>query len=84
MAVASMTSVYVSGIEERIYFGDYSGFVYRMDTGADDYPLNVQTAINSYYYTNWKHYDDILFSSYLSKYYIHSEHSSHHQQNDRL
>ena len=60
MAVASMTSVYVSGIEERVYFGDYVGFVYRMDTGSSDYPLNVQTAINAYYYTNWKHYDDIV------------------------
>lgn len=59
MAANSMTTVYVSGVDERIYFGDYSGFVYRMDTGADDYPLNVQTAINAYYYTNWKHYDDI-------------------------
>jgi len=60
IAAASMCSVYVSGAEERIYFGDYSGFVYRMDTGVDDYPLNVQTAINSYYYTNWKNYDDIV------------------------
>lgn len=60
MAVNAMTTVYVAGVDERIYFGDYSGFVYRMDNGADDYPLNVQTAINSYYYTNWKHYDDIV------------------------
>lgn len=60
ISAAAMTTVYVSGIEERVYFSDYSGFVYRMDTGSDDYPLNVQTAINSYYYTNWKHYDDIV------------------------
>lgn len=60
IAGSSMTSIYVSGIEERIYFGDYAGFVYRMDIGADDYPLNVRTAISSYYYTNWKHYDDIV------------------------
>jgi hypothetical protein len=59
IAANAMTSVYVTGIDERIYFGDYSGFVYRMDTGSDDYPLNVQTAITSYYYTNWKHYDDL-------------------------
>lgn len=59
-AASSMTTIYVGGIEERIYFGDYAGFVYRMDTGSDDYPLNVQTAINAYYYTNWKHYDDIV------------------------
>lgn len=60
IAGAAMATVYVSGVEERIYFSDYSGFVYRMDTGSDDYPLNVQTAINAYYYTNWKHYDDIV------------------------
>lgn len=59
IAASTMATVYNSAIDERIYFGDYSGFVYRMDTGSDDYPLNVQTAINSYYYTNWKHYDDI-------------------------
>lgn len=59
MAPSTMATVYNSAIDERIYFGDYSGFVYRMDTGSDDYPLNVQTAINAYYYTNWKSYDDI-------------------------
>lgn len=60
IAGASMSAVYVSGIDERIYFGDYDGFVYRMDTGVDDYPANVQTAINAYYYTNWKTYGDIV------------------------
>lgn len=60
IAASSMSTVYVSAITERIYFGDYAGFVYRMDTGSDDYPLNVQTAINAYYYTNWKSYDDIV------------------------
>lgn len=60
IAANSMTTVYVGAIDERIYFGDYSGFVYRMDIGTDDYPLNVQTAINAYYYTNWKNYDDIV------------------------
>ena len=60
IAANSMATIYVGAIDERIYFGDYSGFVYRMDTGVDDYPLNVQTAINAYYYTNWKSYDDIV------------------------
>lgn len=60
MATSSMVTVYVNSIEERIYFGDYSGFVYRMDSGVDDYPLNVKTAITSYYYTNWKSFDDII------------------------
>ncbi len=60
IAAASMATIWNSATDERIYFGDYAGFVYRMDTGTDDYPLNVQTAINGYYYTNWKHYDDIV------------------------
>ena len=60
MAVSAMTTVYNSVMDERLYFGDYTGFVYRLDTGTDDYPLNTQTAISSYYYTNWKNYDDIV------------------------
>lgn len=51
--------VYSSG-EERIYFGDYSGFVYRFDTGSSDYPAGTQTAINSYYYTKWFDYGDMV------------------------
>ncbi len=59
ISAAAMTTVFTSAIDERIYFADYSGYIYRMDNGVDDYPLGVQTAINAYYYTNWKHYDDI-------------------------
>lgn len=70
IAAASMTSVYISGIDERIYFADYAGFAYRMDTGTDDYPLNVQTAIDAYYYTNWKHYDDICDQKGVANAYI--------------
>lgn len=57
---ASMCTTFTSGYQENIYFGDYSGFYYKMDTGTDDYPLNVQTAINGYYYTNWKPFSDII------------------------
>jgi hypothetical protein len=60
IAASTMCTIYNSAIDERVYFGDYDGFVYRMDTGVDDYPLNVQTAISAYYYTNWKSYDDIV------------------------
>ena len=48
----------ISGLDERPYFGDYNGYIYRMDTGTDDYPLGVKTAIDAYYYTNWKYFDD--------------------------
>jgi hypothetical protein len=60
MAIAAMASVYPDGKEERPYFADYSGFTYRMDAGTNDYPLNAQTAISAYYYTNWKTYDDLI------------------------
>lgn len=57
---ASMSATFASGFQEKIYFGDYAGFYYQMDNGADDFPLNVRTAINSYYYTNWKPFSNIL------------------------
>lgn len=60
VAPAAMTTVYVSGENERPYWADFSGFVYRGDIGTDDYPLNVVTAIDAYYYTNWKSFDDIV------------------------
>ncbi len=60
MACSSMCTVYVSGYDERPYFGDYGGFVYRADTGADDYIANVQTAINSIYSTNWRAWGDLV------------------------
>lgn len=60
MSPASMCTTFTSGFQENIYFGDYSGFYYKMDTGTDDYPLNVRTAINAYYYTNWKPFSNII------------------------
>lgn len=57
---SSMTILYASGVDERPYFGDYGGFVYRMDIGDDDYPANVKTAISSYYWTNWKPTGDLV------------------------
>ena len=57
---ASMCATFTSGYNENLYFGDYAGFYYKMDTGTDDYPLGVQTAINAYYYTNWKTFGNIV------------------------
>lgn len=50
---------YVNG-EERIYFGDYGGYVYRADTGTNDYPSNSATAISAHYYTKWFNFDDLV------------------------
>ena len=60
MSCSAMCSVYVDGLEERPYFADYSGYIYRADTGADDYPSKVQTAIDFYYKTNWISFDDLV------------------------
>ncbi len=57
---SSMCTTFTSGYNEKLYFGDYAGFYYQMDNGPDDYPLNVQTAINGYYYTNWKVFQNIM------------------------
>lgn len=46
--------------EERIYFGDYSGYVYRADTGTNDAPLGVSTAIDAYVRTKWFHFGDLV------------------------
>ena len=46
--------------EERIYFGDFSGFVYRADTGTNDSPLNVTTAIDAFVRTKWFHFGDLV------------------------
>ena len=48
--------------QERLYFGDYAGFVYRADTSANDIPSGVSTAIDSYFYTKWHDYDDMVNS----------------------
>ncbi len=60
MNAASMGIFFVSGTDERPYFGDYKGFVYRGNIGDDDYPENTKTSINAYYYTNWKSYDELM------------------------
>lgn len=57
---SAMVIAYINGIEERPYFMDYKGYLYRLDTGSSDYPLGVQTAINSYYYTNWISFGDMM------------------------
>jgi hypothetical protein len=70
LAPSVMTTFLIDGVEECPYFGDYAGRVYRADTGQSDYPLNVKTAINSYFWTNWKNYDDICDQKGIPHAYI--------------
>lgn len=58
--VSAMAIAYINGTEERPYFMDYAGYLYRMDTGNNDTPAGVSTAIDSYYYTNWKSFGDLI------------------------
>ena len=76
MSISAMSTFYVSGIEERPYFCDYEGFCYRADVGDDDYPLNVQTAIDSYYYTNWRDNQDLVDQKSTPHVYINHQISS--------
>lgn len=73
LAPSSMATFYVSGVEERPYFSDYDGYVYRGDNGDDDYPLNTQTAISAYYYTNWRHYQDLVDQKGISNVYLYHQ-----------
>lgn len=49
----------ISGVE-YVFFGDFGGFAYQADTGTNDNPLNVSTAIDAYFYTKWHDYNDIV------------------------
>ena len=60
IAASAMVTAYLSGTDEAPLFSDYDGYTYRLDTGVDDYPLNVKTAIDAYFYTNWKTFDDLI------------------------
>jgi hypothetical protein len=60
LTVTAMARAFINGTDERPYFADSSGYTYRFDYGANDYPLNVATAINAYYYTNWKPMQDLV------------------------
>ena len=60
MSPSAMATFMVDGVSERPYFQDYNGFVYRADTGSNDAPLNTSNAIDAYYYTNWRSYQDAV------------------------
>jgi len=59
ISASSIAIFNVGGIEERLYFSDYLGYTYRGDIGINDYPSNTPYAVNSYYCTNWKNFNDI-------------------------
>jgi hypothetical protein len=70
MLASAMSTFYVDGWNEEPYFADYSGFTYQEDNGLNDYPLNTKTAIDAYYYTNWKTNDDMVHQKFSLSAYI--------------
>lgn len=78
MACSSMATVYVNGIEERPYFGDYAGFVYRADDAStvNDIPLGVSTAIDAYYYTNWRPLSDLINQKSIPEVVVYFQHTN--------
>lgn len=70
MAPSAMCTIFNGGVEERPYWGDYDGFVYRGDIGKNDNPLNVETAIDAYAYTRWQDFDDLCDQKGIPNVYI--------------
>ena len=70
LSPSAMATFFSEGTDERPYFGDFSGYAYRGDYGDDDYPLNVQTAISAYYYTNWRTYGSAVDKKGVHSAYI--------------
>ena len=64
---ASLSSFYVGGTNERPYFMDYKGFAYRADSGTSDNPEGTATAIDSYFWTNWRTFDDLISKKGVTK-----------------
>lgn len=70
---SALATFMVSGYDERPYFHDYNGFTYRADIGTNDYPLNTATAIDAYYWTNWKAYADAVNQKGVPHIYVYFE-----------
>ena len=73
---SAMCSVFSNGFTEQPYFADYAGYTYKTDIGYNDYPLKVKTAINAYYYTNWRTYGDYCDKKGIPHVYIYYQTSN--------
>ena len=70
MAPTAMATFFVDGYTEQSYFADYSGYTYQMEVDGDDYPLGTKTAINAYYWTNWRTYQDLCDQKGIPQVYL--------------
>lgn len=57
---SAMRTCYIGGYQEELFFADFNGYTYQMDTGVNDYPQGVATAISAFYWTNWKSFGDAM------------------------
>ena len=73
---SAMATFYTNGDEEQIYFGDYDGYVYQMDVVANDNPAGVPTAIDAYYWTNWRHFGDLVNKKGIPEIALYYEYSN--------
>ena len=62
--------------EERVYFGDYAGFVYQADDGVNDNPAGTETAVDFKYKTRWFDHTDIVNQKGVPHIYIYFQLSS--------
>ena len=76
LAPSAMATFFVDGYTETPYFADYSGYTYQMEYGLNDYPLGTKTAISSYYYTNWRSYQDLCDQKGIPQIYIYFQTSN--------
>jgi len=73
MAVSVPVRVFTSGGVERLYWGDYSGFVYQANSGTKDTPGGTDTAITSYYVTKWFDFGDTAFAKRVPNLYLYMD-----------
>lgn len=61
MSISYICTLYTGG-EERVYFGDYTGFTYRADSGTSDHPNGTATAtaIEAYWKSKWFNMGNIM------------------------
>lgn len=70
IAFSSGAIVFAQTADERWYFGDYDGFVYRGDSGLNDSPLNVATAVNAYWYSRWIDFGEVSSKKGIPHIYV--------------
>ena len=76
MAPSAMTTIFADGYTEQPYFADYDGYTYEMEYGLNDYPLGTKTSIDSYYYTNWRAYQDLCDQKGIASAYVYYQTSN--------